>query len=115
EDQPLLSSCHAGRFAAVLYAGVAGAEFLVNALLPDYSWTDRWGLAGAGLTLQAIGLLIWYLPWQSWPRSALLLLIPLSLATMMGLNIVLPLDPYHYEIYALPLFAWIGLVFPRDR
>ncbi|HVC79664.1 MAG TPA: hypothetical protein VNL35_04075 [Chloroflexota bacterium] len=61
---------------------MAGTVLLINTFLPDYAWAERWGLAGAGLALEAIGLLIWYLPWESWPRWALWMIIPLSLALM---------------------------------
>jgi len=113
DPEALLPARLAGRLAAVLYMGVAGAVILLNAILPDYSSADRRAMALAGATLIVIGLALWRLPWQRWPRRALLLIIPLSMTTMAGYNLILPLDPYHYELFALPIFGWIGLACRR--
>lgn len=69
-----------------------------------------------GLLAVAVGAIsstFWYLPWQCWPREALLAIVPLSCALIVAANLVGPINPYRYELTLFGLFAWIGLACRR--
>jgi signal transduction histidine kinase len=59
-----------------------------------------------------IGALVWLLPWDSWPRSASLVLAPLGFALIGAGNYFGGSQVYTYGVFFVVAFVWIGLAHP---
>lgn len=103
----------AGRILAFLFAGLGGIGNLSGVILPMYSAAVRPAIALICAAMIAIGLVLWYLPWQRWPRQASLCVVPLAFVCIDVFNIVIPINPYRYAIYLIAVFAWIGIAHRR--
>jgi diguanylate cyclase (GGDEF)-like protein len=101
-----------------LIARLAGWLFILGSavlapllLLPG----NRWNSTGALLIAAGgvgIGVVVLLLPWQRWPRSATLALIPIAFV-LIAIGNVLQKDPYVYGIYYVLTFSWVGVAHPR--
>ena len=112
-ENSLISRRTAGRIAAFLFAVLAGVGNLPSVFLPLYSAAIRPIVALICAAFIAIGLVLWVLPWDRWPRRASLWIVPLAFACMAVFNIVIPINPYRYSIYLFGVFAWIGIAHRR--
>lgn len=100
------------RLASALLVGVAVAAELARPL-PKPSDMDISAIGAVSLLGLALAVAIWPLPWNRWPRLALL---PIAVAALVleGLgNYAGNVGPYAYSLpYAL-VFGWVGLALPR--
>ncbi|HJW74373.1 MAG TPA: EAL domain-containing protein, partial [Thermoleophilia bacterium] len=70
---------------------------------------DPLGVLLVGLAAATIGLLLWYLPWDRWPRHASLVVVPVGFALIAARNSVGGVDPYLYPTLFVVAFTWIGV------
>jgi signal transduction histidine kinase len=61
----------------------------------------------------AIGVAVWFIPWERWSRRATLWLVPPALGLIAVSNVYGGSDPYSYAVYFVIVFVWIGLCHPR--
>ena len=101
----------ATRMAAVLFAG-SGAIVLASLAVP-VPGSRTLGNAAVGACACLVGAAVWLAPWDQWPRSASIWLVPLGLALASVGDIVGGHDPYEYGPYFVALFVWIGIAHPR--
>lgn len=94
-----------GRMAALLYL-LSGVVTLANLAVPSPE-RHLVGTAGVGVVAVAIGIVCWYLPWQRWPRSSTLALVPVGLG-LIAAGGVFAINPWSYGVYYVVVFVWIG-------
>ncbi len=107
-----LSQRVVGRMASVLFIG-AGLVVLVlslSGLEPQFN-APVVRVAG-GLALLA-GIVCWFLPWQRWPRSRTLWLLPLGLGLVTVKFAFGSFSAYSFAAYFVVAFMWIGISHPR--
>jgi hypothetical protein len=56
---------------------------------------------------------IWFLPWERWPRSRSLPLAPVALSLIAIHNHFGSVDAYRYGIFFIVAFMWLGIAQPR--
>jgi signal transduction histidine kinase len=61
----------------------------------------------------AIGVAIWFAPWEAWPRRASLCVIPPAFALIALGNTFGGADLHTYSVYFVVTFVWIGMAHPR--
>lgn len=100
------------RFFAVLLITSGVVSAIVHPLpnLTDMTWGSR-----AAITAVCVlaGVVIWGLPWDRWPRSALIVLPPIGLAIKMWANLQGGLGPYSYSIHFVLIYTWMGVALQR--
>jgi diguanylate cyclase (GGDEF)-like protein/PAS domain S-box-containing protein len=102
-----------GRLSAVLFLLCGSLVAVAVLLVPSAPNANRGALLGiAGVTL-ASGVLIWLLPWDRWPRSSTLALIPPTLLLIGVYNYFAGADGFRYAPFFFITFGWIGMVHPR--
>jgi diguanylate cyclase (GGDEF)-like protein/PAS domain S-box-containing protein len=102
-----------GRLSAVLFLLCGSLVAVAVPLVPSAPSANRGALLGiAGVTLAA-GVVIWLLPWDRWPRSSTLALIPPTLILIGVYNFFAGGDGYRYAPFFFVTFGWIGMVHPR--
>ncbi len=113
DEGVLLSRRLAGRVMAAYIALLAGTIGAFGAWLAAPTVADRRAVTLMSLVLIGVGAVVWSLPWQRWPRRALLTLIPCGLA-LFDINALLaPVNPYRYGIYLVGFIAWAGVTHRR--
>lgn len=101
-----------GRMGAVLFlAGGLGSA--ASVLLPASPTVDTLGVALSSLAAMLVGAVVWFLPWQRWPRAASLVLVPVAFALIAIGNHVAGAEPYRYDLFFVISFVWIGFAHPR--
>ena len=70
-----LSNRLVGRISAILYL-LSGIITVLSPLLPTPAGMHRGGVVIVGLVAVVVAAIVWQLPWERWPRSAALWLIP---------------------------------------
>lgn len=100
------------RYFAVLLATSGLVSAIVHPLpnLTDMSVDQR---AAITTTCVLAGTIIWWLPWDRWPRSALLVIPPIGLGVKMWANLMGGLGPYSYSIHFVLIYVWMGVALPR--
>ena len=99
-----------GRLAGILFLGLGAVTLASFASLP--TGTQRNGTASIGVTAVIAGLIVMKLPWDRWPRSRSLWLVPPALA-LVSLGNAFGLDrPYDYGVFFVVVHVWIGLAHP---
>lgn len=104
------------RLVARYFAGLLAVSGVVSALvhplpnLTDMSATDRSAIT---LTCVVGGMLIWFAPWQRWPRWSLYALPVIGLGVKMWANLLGGLGPYSYSIHFVLVYIWMGIALPR--
>jgi diguanylate cyclase (GGDEF)-like protein len=99
-----------GRLAGILFLGSGAATLASFGTLPTA--TQRNGTASIGVTAVIAGLIVMKLPWDRWPRSRSLWLVPPALA-LVSLGNAFGLDrPYAYGVFFVVVHVWIGLAHP---
>ncbi|HEY8489573.1 MAG TPA: EAL domain-containing protein [Dehalococcoidia bacterium] len=106
-DEPL-SRRVVGRIAAALYV-VSGLVTALSPFLPGPPHMDRTGVHAVGAAAVVVGAVIWFLPWDRWPRTATLVGVPVAFLLIALHNHFGGADPYRYGIFYVVTFAWIGL------
>jgi len=101
-----------GRLAAALFVA-AGFVTLLTTWLPASDEINRRVVAVIGLAALLVGVADWFLPWQRWPRSAALGMMPVAFTLIALHNHYGGADPYRYSIFFIASFMWIGLGQPR--
>ncbi|HTK17043.1 MAG TPA: EAL domain-containing protein [Acidimicrobiia bacterium] len=102
-----------GRLSAVLFLLCGSLVAVAVPLVPAAPSANRSALLGiAGVTL-ATGVIIWMLPWERWPRSSTLALIPPTLFLIGVYNFFAGADGFRYAPFFFITFGWIGLVHRR--
>jgi diguanylate cyclase (GGDEF)-like protein/PAS domain S-box-containing protein len=109
-----------GALARQIYGRLGGALFfaagivtLLTAWMPASDAIDRFVVSLIGLAAIVVGVVVWFLPWQRWPRTAPLCLIPVAFSLIALHNHYGGADPYRYSIFFIVSFMWIGLGQPR--
>ncbi len=100
-----------GRLAGLLFLGTGVLGSLSIPLAP--SDANKPFLLGEGVVAMAIGVGAWFAPWDRWPRSATLWLVPPAFALIALANVYGGSDPYSFAQYFVVVFVWIGLCHPR--
>jgi diguanylate cyclase (GGDEF)-like protein/PAS domain S-box-containing protein len=60
----------------------------------------------------AVSTVAWVLPWQRWPRSRTVILVPLAFF-FISAGHTIALNPFEFGAYLLAGFIWVGAVHPR--
>ncbi len=100
-----------GRAAAALFL-VGGLVGVLTPLLPSDSVVVPIGVAVSGVAALITGAVIWFLPWQAWPASRSLWLVPVAFGYIALGNHFAGAEPFRYSIYFVLAFVWIGLAHP---
>lgn len=74
-----------GRAAALMLAA-GGLLSLAGVVRPQAPGEDPLGVLFVGLASATIGLVLWYLPWDRWPRYATLVVVPIGFALIAARN-----------------------------
>src|SRR5207247_293180 len=99
-----------GRLAALFFAG-AGVLGLVTLPLPAPG-LDVAATAAVNAVALALGIAIWFAPWDRWPRRASLALVPPAFALIAMGNVFSGADLYTYGVFFVVAFVWIGIAQP---
>jgi signal transduction histidine kinase len=100
-----------GRLAGLLFLGSSVLGALAIPLAPKDS--NKAILLGEAIIAMAIGVAAWFAPWERWPRSATLWLVPPAFALIAVSNLYGGSDPHSFAVYFVIVFVWIGLCHPR--
>lgn len=101
-----------GRVAALLLM-LSGVITMVSPLLPAPPTFNQTGVIGVGIVGLALGIIVWFLPWQHWSRRASLALVPLAYGLIALHNYFGGVDPYRYSVFFMVVVAWIGVAHGR--
>src|SRR6266516_277133 len=99
-----------GRLAALFFAG-AGLLGLVALPLPAPG-LDVAATAAVDAVALALGIAIWFAPWDRWPRRVSLALVPPAFALIAMGNVFSGTDLYTYGVFFVVAFVWIGIAQP---
>jgi signal transduction histidine kinase len=99
-----------GRLAALFFAG-AGLLGLVTLPLPAPG-ADKAATAAVCAVALALGIAIWFAPWQRWPRRASLAIVPPAFALIAAGNVFGGEDLHTYGVFFVVAFVWIGMAHP---
>src|SRR5680860_1848620 len=84
-----------GRMGAALFlAGGLGSA--ASLLLPAPETLQVGALALNSLAATLVGLVVWFLPWERWPRPASLVLVPIAFTLIAIQNHFSGGEPYRY-------------------
>jgi diguanylate cyclase (GGDEF)-like protein len=110
---PPLTSLREARYAALLFL-VAGTVSVVNSWVPGVTPADlRLTFTGLGALDVACAVLVALLPWQRWPRWALVGVALVALALVDLFAIAGHLPPWISFVFLVVLAIWSGLALPR--
>ncbi len=100
-----------GRLAGLLFLG---SGLLGAATIPfTPSDANKPVLILTAIVAVAIGAAVWVAPWDRWPRSSTLWLVPPAFGLIALTNVYGGSDPYSFAVYFVVVFVWIGLCHPR--
>jgi signal transduction histidine kinase len=99
-----------GRLAALFFAG-AGVMGLVTLPLPAPGSNPAATAAVYAVAL-ALGIAIWFAPWERWPRRASLVIVPPAFALIAVGNTFGGEDVHTYGVFFVVAFVWIGMAHP---
>lgn len=100
-----------GRLAGLLFFG-SGAVTIATLPLPAAPGLNRFALVVVAGVAVAAGVCSWLAPWDRWPRSASLALVPVALGLIAAGNSFGGSDPRAYGIFFIVVFVWIGISHP---
>ena len=101
-----------GRMGSVLFlAGGLGSA--ATLLLPAPESLHVGAVALNSLAATLVGIVVWFLPWERWPRGASLVLVPIAFTLIAIQNHVTGGEPYRYAIFFVISFVWIGFAHQR--
>ncbi|HVL81619.1 MAG TPA: diguanylate cyclase [Actinomycetota bacterium] len=108
-----ISSSLVGRLAGFLLIG-SGFFTAGYLFLPGPPMMDRLAVVGVCLAATAAGGLAVAAPWDRWPRTASLTLVPVALVLIAAGNYWGTIDyPYTFGVFYVVVFAWIGMGHPQ--
>ena len=81
-------------------------------LIPSGPHVHPMGLVVVGLVAALSGIVIGSLPWERWPRSSSLWLIPLAFALIALHNLLAGDNGLRYDAFFFVVYVWIGLMHP---
>jgi signal transduction histidine kinase len=96
-----------GRLAAMFFAG-AGVLGLVTRVL-TVPGSNRMATAAVYAAGLALGIVIWVMPWERWPRLASLGIVPPAFALIALGNAFRGPDLHTYSVFFVVTFVWIGM------
>ena len=99
-----------GRLAAMFFAG-SGVLGLVTLPLPAPG-SEKAATAAVYAVALALGIAIWFAPWERWPRRASLAVVPPALALIAVGNVFGGEDLHTYGLFFVVAFVWIGMAHP---
>jgi signal transduction histidine kinase len=99
-----------GRLAALFFAG-SGVLGLVALPLPAPGSNPAATAAVYAVAL-ALGIAIWFAPWERWPRRASLAIVPPAFALIAVGNAFGGEDLHTYGVFFVVAFVWIGMAHP---
>jgi signal transduction histidine kinase len=99
-----------GHLAAMFFAG-AGALGLVTLPLPAPG-LDVAATAAVDAVALALGIAIWFGPWERWPQWASLTIVPPAFALIAAANVFGGQDLHAYGVFFVVAFVWIGMAHP---
>src|SRR4051794_20139621 len=101
------------RRAALLFCA-AGVLAIVNAWLPGVCPSHlRPAFTGLGLLDLAVAATLPRLPWERWPRRALLSIAVIAVIVVDLFAILGQLQPWIYSGFFVVTAVWVGLALPR--
>jgi signal transduction histidine kinase len=99
-----------GRLAALFYAG---SGLLGLALLPlPAPGANGPAVAAVYATAVVVGIAVWLAPWERWPRSASLAVMPPAFALIALRNAYGGRDLQFYGVFFVVAFVWVGMAHP---
>src|SRR3712207_1855976 len=103
--------CRAAQVAALFFA-ISGGLAIVASLTLRSALPDRPYYLALGVLDLTVAAAIRLLPWQHWPRQALLVVVPIAY-TIIDLFAALPqtFRPYNHPVFFILVAVWIGLAF----
>jgi signal transduction histidine kinase len=99
-----------GRLAALFFAG-SGVLGLVTLPLPAPGSNPAATAAVYAVAL-ALGIAVWFAPWERWPRRASLVIVPPAFALIAVGNTFGGEDLHTYGVFFVVAFVWIGMAHP---
>jgi two-component system, OmpR family, sensor kinase len=99
-----------GRLAAVFVAG-SGVLGLLTLPLPAPG-SDPAAMAAVCATAVILGVAIWFMPWERWPRWVNLCITPPAFALIALGNTFGGADLHTYAVFFIVAFVWIGMAHP---
>ena len=99
-----------GRLAAMFFAG-AGVVGLVTLPLPAPG-SDVAAMAAVYAMALALGIAIWFAPWDRWPRRGSLSIVPPAFTLIAVGNAFGGEDLHTYGVFFVVVFVWIGMAHP---
>jgi signal transduction histidine kinase len=92
----------------------AGSGLLGLALVPlPAPGVDRAAVAAVYATAVVIGIAVWLAPWERWPRSASLAILPPAFALIALRNAYGGQNLQLYGVFFVVAFVWIGMAHPQ--
>ena len=110
EYSAVISNEMAGRIAAALWV-LAGLMIVMTGYLGNLPKSRPLGIVLVGLIAVGVGVGVWVLPWDRWPRSRTAWVVPMSFALVTLNNIYSAAEPFRYGLFFVAIFLWIGLIF----
>jgi signal transduction histidine kinase len=110
DDGPPVRRRLYGRLAALFFAG-AGVLGLVTLPLPAPGSNPAVTAAVYAVAL-ALGVAIWFAPWERWPRRASLVIVPPAFALIAVGNTFGGEALHTYGVFFVVAFVWIGMAHP---
>ncbi len=100
-----------GRLAGLLFVGTGVLGAATIPLTP--SDANKPALLLIAVVAVAIGGAVLASPWERWPRSRTLWLVPPAFGLIALTNVYGGSDPFSFAVYFVVVFVWIGLCHPR--
>jgi len=100
-----------GRLAGLLFMGTGLLGAATIPLTPQNA--NKSVLVVSAAVAVGIGAAVLVAPWERWPRSATLWLVPPAFGLIAITNVYGGSDPFSFAVYFVVVFVWIGLCHPR--
>jgi signal transduction histidine kinase len=100
-----------GRLAGFLFLGTGLLGAATIPFTPEDA--NKPVLAVTAVITVAIGAAVWLSPWDRWPRSRTLWLVPPAFVLIAVTNVYGGSDPFSFAVYFVVVFVWIGVCHPR--
>src|ERR1700735_756886 len=108
-----LSPGQIGRLSGALWALCGVLVVAAGTFVPLPPGANRRGVVVIGLVAVVCGVVIWFIPWERWRRSATLWIVPLAFAVIALHDRFTAGDGFVYATFYLVAFVWIGLGHPQ--
>lgn len=99
-----------GRLAALLFLNSGGIALVTLPLAPEDASDVGTVLVAVGAI--ATGAFAWWAPWDRWPRTASLVVVPPAFTLIAFGNAYGGSDQRSYAVFFVVAFVWIGLAHP---